>query len=553
LPKFESDQIRDRYLENASPETVYSYMECSCEAELEFSTKRQIYYGNEFSQEIQIILKNREDPIIDLALAKFGSNDDVKREFFLRKDATLTEAMLRSPHRDERPIEHSMIPRWIEPEEFQEMLENGVQTGVLRAFFTNPKIAPSELVELFSSRGKYAKLGDERYATCIYYGLQNPVLHSFPEPNFRFVTGITFGDEDDAIRGAWEAPLRLANTQNNANLLAQGLENISKFICPHDLSIISGAEDPVTDMSYLDIEDDVEEAKRYSDWMDEYSSATERNIVRYLDHVFQKWNSANSDYEEAANESLGELQSLRDIRKITAKCAANGDANTQQFLINHPNEGVRSGYYEGFELDRGDTDTYNKYLNKDGELFFKAFVKNPSAFHKKNKEVVKKFHYLIMSYGLDESGYELDSWDRDFLQLEYERNRDDCFRRDPYNYPIFNEFENSDEDDEVISGWAKKLSGLSQFRELKFHNDQIKVVAEAISKKGSNKDLASASRILSEMLAAVNDNLLETTKGLSRLSTYLDEKYKSLQVLYMNLLKLGALVAAVIIISIWLG
>ena len=87
VPQFTSHSVRDRFLEHASPELVYTIFE------KEQVEDGETFYRSRFSPEIETKLLGRQEPIIDLALASFSCSVDILRKLFLKNDDVLTAAL----------------------------------------------------------------------------------------------------------------------------------------------------------------------------------------------------------------------------------------------------------------------------------------------------------------------------------------------------------------------------------------------------------------------------------------------------------------------------
>ena len=80
-------EILSRFLENSSPSVVYDWFEKNA------SKLRSWVIFNE-KPKTEVALLKRNEPIIDLALALFSHNDEIRNIIFERGDITLQKAVL---------------------------------------------------------------------------------------------------------------------------------------------------------------------------------------------------------------------------------------------------------------------------------------------------------------------------------------------------------------------------------------------------------------------------------------------------------------------------
>lgn len=489
FPDFETNAMKERFLANASPETVYAYLDEKCDGVLGMFSEHPL------SADFQKLLYEKNEPIIDLALAKFSNQDSIKKEIFARGDEALTTALFLNSYNF--GLFDPNHPTWIEEDELVSLLQS-CSKEILRAYFTNPTFAPRGLTHLFEKSHVFARLSEERYSICVCFGLLNPYLH---KPRKESHDGFTDYMESEPFEKAWNLLITLENTPLNACILAEGLEKIVEFHVPVDLSPIDGGETKFKKSSLTELQYDAH-------WL-------ENQTIKFVNYVFEKWSCKNSDHENTRFENGEENSDYQDLRRIVAErstpTAFSYHEQLQRFLSDHTDNSVRAGYYRRFGIESKSAVEYENYLQKDGKLFIQNFVYNSSAYARYNKEVVKKFHDLV-HFDLNEDNFGMSDNDISILESQYSIEQQECFKLDSFRYPVYDglgEEEVNEDDKEFL-----QRSGLTGFKDIKRYVDRIKVELDALSDDPPKQKSSAVFLLLSEMVDRLNDNLIQTTRSI---------------------------------------
>ena len=522
FPDFESNTMKERFLANASPETVYAYLDERCEGVF------GMFAEHPLSADFQKLLSEKNDPIIDLALAKFSNQDSIKKEIFARGDEALTTALLLNSYNF--GLLDPNQPTWIAEDELVSLLQS-CSKEILRAYFTNPTFAPRGLENLFEKRGVFARLSEERYPICVYFSLLNPYLH---KPRKESHDGFTDYTEAKPFEEAWNLLITFENTPLNAFILAEGLEKIFEFHVPVDLSPIDGGEKKFKKSSLTELQYDAR-------WL-------EKQTIKFVNYVFEKWSCKNSDHTDARLENGEENSNYQDLRRIVAErstpTAFSYHEQLQRFLSDHTDDSVRAGYYRRFEIQSDSVVDYENYLKKDGKLFIQNFVHNSSAYSRYNKEVVKKFHNLV-HFDLNEGKFGMSDNDISILESQYSIEQQECFKLDSFRYPVYDglgEEEVKEDDKEFL-----QRSGLTGFKDIKRYVDRIKVELDALSDDPPKEKSSTVFLLLSEMVDRLNDNLIQTTRSIQQSFDHIEKIRISRMQELEKLLKWGTIA----VLAIW--
>jgi hypothetical protein len=496
LPEYKSAKILEIFLENASAETVFEYFR-------EYGDYGgDLFQNSPFPKELQEKLLERNNPIINLALASYSDDDDILRTLFLKKDEATTIALC-SNKISRKKFSFNDKPEWITEEELLDLCENdSIETKI--EYFTNPNIRPSELGNALEREDIYATLSDEKYYEVAICCLSNPFLHKKVETEKYASDGWDEYTNGRPLKAAWGLLLSLPNDVTNAYQLNRGLSKVAEFDLPHDISSIEGVvdlvlldENPAMPSNENDTDGDNEESEvDFFESPEDFSKKITHNKLKFLDHVFKRWSGTSSTDPFAITEDGEENISLGILRTaVAAQAAADLYYDTTDFLSKNEDSYVRQGFYQKFNCNtskRGFED-YRGYLEKDKKDFIEQFIVNPGAYSIYNTDIRNDFNQIVFEQ-LDDYCFEFE--DRQSIKRRYDLYQQNFFELDAEKYPIYkywdielNENSETHQDTYTLKDISQKIISLddsiktiSQFL-TSTPNESIKEINESVSRR----------------------------------------------------------------------
>lgn len=370
--KFSSPAIQEEFLLNASPEFVYNWIrDTACNRESEFKKA--------FPEGLLIKLRNRHDPLINLAIAEFGDDDGLLKELYEGDNQAIRIAVLSNPFET-----GFFSKKWMSEDQIREICL-GSNEETRAAYFKNRQLKKQQLEAVFLKTGLYAELPDDAWKIVIHYALQNPnVLEENEDP----YSSDGWEEYTDSLprKAAWGLLQTLNNTVANANLLCGAFYKIP-FTLP-DL--------PKT-----------ETGKGERDFA--------KDKLQFFSEVLNKWSAKASKDEDAIYRDGEEAFYFRLLREEVAAGALTYDSGLLRFLENHEDVYVRRGYYRIF-TPRKATELEG-YFSRDGKNFLEAALYNKHLYEAKPHEVRDKFHEIIQ-YKMKEPG--IDFEDAQSIRYRYD-------------------------------------------------------------------------------------------------------------------------------------
>lgn len=359
---FPSQEIQRAWLLAASPETVYAWLE-----------KRgdQIYHEASLHDEtnsvqaLMLDLANREERLIDLALARFGCNRPLLKRFWKTGDVALRHSIV--TNEVSGPV--SVFVDYSdnegeEPVSFKE-IEDSRDECLQKLFFTNPKLNASWLSAILERKSNFKNTPDKTWVRLAGYALLNPYVQSKLEQD-RFAS-----DPDlDTIYGIdpHESVYRLLSTieptVDNASAIANG----------------------VCGLKYLKIP--------YSEKSDESNDREEINRVNALEKLLERWTAERSGDVKSIDKYDGKEHFVYGlIREYISGAVPIYEADLRKFIINHSDRRVRMGFYrtERYKSKR----ILREHFEKDGLYFVEAGVDNVNLYERECKDVSDEFDTVL--------------------------------------------------------------------------------------------------------------------------------------------------------------
>ncbi|MFQ5853770.1 MAG: hypothetical protein ACE5JU_24690, partial [Candidatus Binatia bacterium] len=327
-----------------SPEEVYRYLE-----------ERK---DDEILYQLAEVLLERNDELINLAIARFTNNEGVLESLFKAStDEAIRCAALGNP---EFPLGFF---RLVEEQhtDLINVLEKGTQAEV-HALVTNASLDGDSLASIFRREGWAGHLSDDRWFLCSILALNNPNLKS----QYKSRAPIGYGEgyesyqHNKAIEGAWSLLL-------NAPLTKEWAINLSDQLAGNKIFHYYGADET------------------------------------FYKKVFVRWVSDSEELEK----------SFKDLRMWIASTVPTHLDKLHEWMANHDDQAIRIGHYYSFNTH--DEKELDKYYEKDSKEFIDAALQNEHLFiNKKIREYLKE----LVNKNCEERGW---YDDLDFFDIALER------------------------------------------------------------------------------------------------------------------------------------
>ncbi|AOW77219.1 hypothetical protein A3Q34_16945 [Colwellia sp. PAMC 20917] len=197
---------------------------------LEKNRRKKINIMDEDRSKLEEMLLERNDPIIDLALALHGSTPDIGYELFKRPDKELQLATLSGTQ---------VLKEFLGKDDFADRVLNDLiekdDTELYRAYFSNDLLPDEIIISLYEREEPFDKLDDRDWVLCCSYTDKNKRIST---PYDR--TWIDGFDEylyNSLFHAGWKLFEKFPKTPLAANVLSQlACKLVTQT--PHDFNII---------------------------------------------------------------------------------------------------------------------------------------------------------------------------------------------------------------------------------------------------------------------------------------------------------------------------
>jgi hypothetical protein len=319
--------VRQADLLLSSPERVKAYLEARAAA-----TDKSALWAD---METELKLLGRNDPLLDLTLARFGANDDVLRQLMARPGAenkTIRLAVLLNEVVGRTRF--NRLPGLLASrKDGLGALVAGLDSEEIAALFSNPSIADDFLVEFFEQKAPWLVLDEDRRLEAVQALQKNPRMHRGYEGP---MDGYAEYRHELVFTSAWQLAAKVPVSTTWASYLA---------------------------------------------WL-YYNTTCKTSAIDKPMALVQRWVPDPSDTERVAHElkelERGELGVFGLMRKQLARlvldAAHSGEA--RQLLATHEDPAVRAAVYAYGHLSASDMKVANE---RDFRLAFDQMMWNDSA------------------------------------------------------------------------------------------------------------------------------------------------------------------------------
>lgn len=398
------DELLERErLRNLPPDQVYEALSALKEPE----------FDDNLPEATIAVLLERNEPLVDLAIARFCSNRDAIGKLFAEGGA-LRVAVL--ANRNAWPIW-----RWrlLEEDALAEVLRAGSDEEA-QAFLSNPSV-PSDLLQAAAAgQGIGKDIPEERRMCLVLWLAENPALKTLQEEGDNFDDATSAWDQWRPIQALWNLLWHVPPTLAWARVLNTALGKIAFKLEIHDKF--------VPDLT-------TEEGRE--EWEEVYSTLYRKFDLAFIDMLAERW--ATPPEEEVKN--FDYFAQLRET--VAAKFVEAKDWDRDILAkLRDSDQAMRLGYYNSFEV-RPSTDL-EPFWQRDAKAFVEAMLYNKSLYKLVNWKVQQAFDQMV---------YQVDPHDEDLFRRRWRNFRKYWREKNPAIYGYQPTEEMRDEERQAEEAW----------------------------------------------------------------------------------------------------
>lgn len=388
LPWRAEHQLAASYLRHATGQAVYDYFE-----ERSSQPSGNDMFSGHDSDELFDLLLSRNDPLINLALARFTSHEETLSRLWARGDRDLRVAIAGNLERDDL--------RGLTDEAILEMADSDDELP-RRLVFLNPSVslrtvkAAFDREQVFSlssgDRWAFTQLSDGAWLNIVTAAIWAPALRKAIDVDVGMHMGsVRWAECRSAFESAWLLLLKLPPSVKFADDLAALYNDIAEVNIPDEM-LLTDEERAEKNRHFemvfpLTREDDEENAgdggERRAQTVAENASESAKGSAadyhesrwselvrigrqRFLDAAFLRWQPEDRGCPHQA-------RGFERLRQVIARvvCGHIDDS----FLRDHSDRAVRAGFYE--DCDSLSVENAEAALGKDGEQFLMILAGRP--------------------------------------------------------------------------------------------------------------------------------------------------------------------------------
>ncbi|NQY63165.1 MAG: hypothetical protein HRT38_05435 [Alteromonadaceae bacterium] len=197
---------------------------------LEKNRRKKISFMDEDRSKLEEMLLERNDPIIDLALALYGSTPDVAYELFKRPSKELKIATLSGTQ---------VLKEFLGKDDFVDRVLSDLieedDTELYHPFFSNDLLPDEIIISLYEREDPFDKLDDRDWVLCCSYTDKNKRI-STPY-NSTWLDGLAEYDYNKLFSAGWNLFKTFPKTPLAANVLSN-LASVLVVHPPYDTNLI---------------------------------------------------------------------------------------------------------------------------------------------------------------------------------------------------------------------------------------------------------------------------------------------------------------------------
>ncbi len=480
--KFSTPEIQREWLRGSEPKAVYDYLRSVGEAA---ASKNPLWTAPEISDELQEELAARDDRLIDLALAEYGSSQAVLRRYWQSDEKAFRHAVAANQVVGPQPVFYKRHWKglWYEKPDADTQLAfaQSDDAYLQRTFFTNPRIKGEWLSAVFKRNESYAEINEDQWERLVFFAIQNPSLRRPDEWDQSETNSFRQNSERKPFEAAYHMLLTIKPTLRAASNLCAEVGELAQFELP--CSAFADPSDP---------EPKPDPGLTWIPW----HAWRHRREKALLMALLDRWTAAASGDAEAVNAKGEEHYSYQLMRSALASRVPVFETRLRKFIKEHPDAYVRAGYYRTERYEKAEEITAD--YERDGKVFLEATVENRLLYLANRKAASDRFDELLNSHGTGDD------------HREWENRQQTCARRhelaqnyflkepDRYLQPVRDRPVLDESDDEAPSAELSEIRALA---------NQIKALSKPSDQNDLPWDIGKILNALSQLSVAIAERI----------------------------------------------
>ncbi len=212
LYKEESPAVLKEFYVHSNANTVY--------ADIKSRANKRKIFGFDELYEIEPILLKKKEPLINLAIAQYGTNPEVVEALFKEGNKAIRLAALSNPIALRGGFSPGFSPThesWISTEIVKELLKTGTSEEIA-ALFSNPHLDSDFLVELYEKKGVFELVEDNKWQAMVAATIGNERLRTpYDDSRLDGYADYRWNEVFDAL---WNLSLKVPVTEVWAGILS---------------------------------------------------------------------------------------------------------------------------------------------------------------------------------------------------------------------------------------------------------------------------------------------------------------------------------------------
>jgi hypothetical protein len=476
--KFSTPEIQREWLLGSEPKAVYDYLRSVGEAA---ASKNPLWTAPEISDELQEELAARDDRLIDLALAEYGSSQAVLRRYWQSDEKAFRHAVAANQVVGPQPAFYKRHWKgiWYEKPDADTQLAfaQSDDAYLQRTFFTNPRIKGEWLSAVFKRNESYAEINEDQWERLVFFAIQNPSL-------FREIS------EREPFESAYHMLLTIKPTLRAASNLCKEVGELAQFELPCSAFPDPSDPEPKPDPGLTRIP-----------WHAWRHRRTKALLMALLD----RWTAAASADAEAVNAKGEEHYSYQLMRSALASRVPVFETRLRKLIKEHPAAYVRAGYYRTERYEKAEQMTAD--YERDGKVFLEAAVENRLLYLANHKAASDKFDELLNSHVIGDDHLEWENRQRTRarrheLAQNYFSKEPDIYLQSVWDRLVFDE-----SDEEATSAELNELRALA---------NQIKTLCKLSDQNDVRCDVRIILNTLGQLSLAIAERLDRLARSIQR-------------------------------------
>lgn len=202
-------RIEAAFLTRCTPQAAYDWLFVR-----RYTGDEKPPYRSETQKVLEYLLVRRNDPLIDLGIARFGHSGETIRRIFRRGDSGIRCAALSNPH-------SGSYHGWLEKDDIEEIIRSG-KKAELESLAKNRFLNDDALEQLIERKEQFTDLSDDQYIKMLIWLGGNPRMSA--DYDERIIDGWAEYRHGSVFTLAWDLARHLPVTETIAYVLYELLK-----------------------------------------------------------------------------------------------------------------------------------------------------------------------------------------------------------------------------------------------------------------------------------------------------------------------------------------